>query len=488
MKFSLLALIALLSSCSSTGPVDTTQADSQFPVVGAPKEFSSPLDHLEQLWKEVEKIASHTPNNANLRGPVWKKYIDQLQTYGSAEAEQDATYDELEQTGKLELIPGKSYSLELESFCVWAGKARPTVGDGFKLAALSGKAKNWIPEILERLGRKNISQEDLQILIWALLEGLRFDELSNKNQHLLLEFYPDAATRFGNRQLEDLGKNILSQVLPSAISSTVDQVDDLRDTFLKYQEDSQGLAKIFAPLPDRATPIPVGWMKMPDYYIRVMSMDGYEHVRIDIYVPSASEREPNSMITFRPSQWIALPAEGQRLAISTKARRRHRSIALNPCERLKKYIAPNCHKLTEADREKLLNIADPAKFSQTRYQSPPRAGAKIEEATDCSNFVNEIYHRAGFTYPYADTKSFACLPLFEKVDPSQGKAGDLVLYQGHIGLLDKDGAVIGATVGGSVEHRSMRASDDPKFISSIKRYPISQAGDGAWQILRWHCP
>ena len=54
--------------------------------------------------------------------------------------------------------------------------------------------------------------------------------------------------------------------------------------------------------------------------------------------------------------------------------------------------------------------------------------------TDCSHLVHAIYQRAGFPYPYADSKDlYVGTESFLPVTHPQ--AGDLVVWRGHVGIV-----------------------------------------------------
>jgi cell wall-associated NlpC family hydrolase len=81
-------------------------------------------------------------------------------------------------------------------------------------------------------------------------------------------------------------------------------------------------------------------------------------------------------------------------------------------------------KPTLLTRQEGLTIAD------TALEYPRARRRKL----DCSHLVQQIYDRAGFTYPYATSYDlFAGAPAFERV--WQPQAGDLVAWRGHVGIV-----------------------------------------------------
>jgi hypothetical protein len=482
-------LALLISACTTTGPVSTLQEDSNYEIVPPPQEFTSPLDAIEEARRQTEKSEIRIKGRKTYSRDEWLRFASWAQAWDELEAEQDRLEQELTETGGIELIPGQSYSFDLESYCVHGGVARPVTGDELKSAPLRGPAETWLPKILNDQGHLRLPQEKVQYLIWALLYDVRFDELSVENQNLLLRFYPDAAIRFGNRRVEELGKSVLFGVLPSEITGAMEQLASFRDQILYLRDDFRALESKLAPISGRTKPIPVGWMRMPDGFLMRLTSDSYTRVRVDIHVPEEEEgprRSPQALKWVSLTKWIGLPTEGQRVAISNRTIGRENRYEGTTCEEIQKWHPKKCTSMTEAIRRTLIAATHPENFKNSRYKSPPREGTKIEEEVDCSSFVNEVFRRAGIEYPYTPTANMRCLKTFSEVPQSDAKTGDLILYQGHVGILDDDGLVISATVGGP-GRRSMRLPTDPGFLSAITRLKRDQVHAGKWVILRWRC-
>jgi len=492
--FALILCLCLLTTCSSSGPVDNEISVITGQIVSRPDGFVSPIEEIANANKNLQEIEARIPSKKRLNNPTFINYLGWYDVATRLEEEQDSLENELRQNGEIALEAGRSYSFDLESFCVHAGRSRPMSGDGFKLAKMEGKALEWLPEILKKYSLLKISQDEAQNLIWALLNNVRFDELSDKNQKLLLQIFPHAATKFGNRHIENMARSVLDSFIPSEIRDTVDQIANLRESFLNYQNDFNRLSEIMAPTDNRTVAIPVGWLKTSDgYYIQITSKQSYSQIRVDIYVPADGHdemgRNPSSSpkIIFRPSDWIALPGVGQRLAISNNTiKRNRRRPKINVCEELKKWKPARCQEIGSETREKILTLSDPRNFPKTRYVSPPGKDAKLEDETDCSHFVQEIYKQAGLEFHYSPTSTLSCLKVFQEVSSQDARPGDLVLYSGHVGILSGDGMLISSTIGGRVTRYSTRDPSDKKFKSAITRLPI-YSDFGRPKFLKWRC-
>ena len=475
MKKLLLLPAIFLFACSTSGPVDTTLNDlTTLQVVVPPRAFHSDIDELTIIQAKLQ-------NRSDWSSPQYQALI---QKEDELISEIERVQSELVQTGGIQLDSGKSYSFNVQSFCVYPGQARPVVGDGYRLGEITGSAQKWLPEILEKLPEFSLNQNQVQNLIWQLLTGAHYDELGAENQRIIGLFFNHPVTVFGSSAVSSVARNIFDSVLPSEISSKIETFQNLKGTALSLQNDFKSLENAFSPKSDRAEPLPVGWMRMKEGFLIKVTSHGYQESRIDIYVPEDG-RSPQSKKTIKISKLIALPAAGQRLALSQKINLPKRTINNQYCKKLSEFKPQNCHEITDKDRAAIIQAASPGHFPQTMYRSPPDFKKSIEAETDCSRFVQQIYERAGKQYSYSSTSTFECLSVFQEVRLEERKPGDMVLYKGHIGVLSKKGYVISATRGG-VNEKSKLNPNEPDFIPSITELPIDEFGK--YKIVKWRCP
>lgn len=488
-------LLLFLYSCSTYNFDSDRSVENEIDhaitsAVSVPSLYKDPLLEISKIQKELEKFKRAINAPISIGNKEQERYFSNLEALNIYLDESENIREQLRTNGEFELIPGNSYHFSLESFCVHGREPRPVVGDGFKLSLMKGNAEKFLPAMLSEYSNKDISQDQMQTLVWALISGLKYDELSNQNQVLLRKFYPDAEVRFGNKALESLLSNSINDLIPSQIKDGIDKISDVKNEFYKFQDDYKKLEEIMAPIVKR-NPIPLGWMKMDDgYFIKVNSLDGYSKVDIEIYVP-LDEEESNGRIPqskkrkmFRPSIYVAMPGSGQRLALSNKIANSTKQSIDNSCSKIKKWISKEkCKELSQDQRIEILTKADPKNFPKARYVLPPGLNKKIEEEVDCSHFTNEIYHRVGINYPYLPTANIECLSYFKEVSSDNAKAGDLVLYKRHVGIIDGEGNVISAT---RAKGFATLPFDDEKFIPSIQKYPINTFGKG--RFLKWSCP
>jgi hypothetical protein len=288
-------------SCAS-GPVETEIDMRKNQVVSPPSDYQS-------IYNSFNKFSAHLDENRNKNQQINQLRYSYLKTLNDW---QRSITKELESTNQLVLRPGYSYEFNLESFCVHAGIERPVNGDGLFIGDMQGAASAWLPQILTEYKKKGISQNDAQILIWSLLSGSKFDQLSIENKRDLLKIFPDAAFRFGNSILQDTAKDYLLSELPTELISMKESYDEFNEILQNSKATYQEIETILSPRSSRLHPIEVGWIKHQDgYYIKITS-EGYQNVHVQIYAPK--ELKPG--IAFKPSKMIALPGKGQRLALA----------------------------------------------------------------------------------------------------------------------------------------------------------------------------
>lgn len=308
--FLLGSVLGLFTLGCASGPVTTQIDTSKNPVVQNPKDFQSPVTAIQKFSTKLESLSGK------------EKELKEL-VQGSLKAlvmQQNAVASELKDTSRLKLKPGFSYDFTLESFCVHAGVERPIKGDGLFLGDIEGAAKSWLPQIASQYKLKKIPQNETQILIWSLLSGLRFDELSFENRKNLIKFFPDAAIRFGNSEVENSAKSFLLSQIPSEILSAKSKFDEYKNLLQDANSKFSDIEQILSPESSRSSPIPVGWLKHKDGYYIHLEADGYQQVRVKIYAPESLNPETY----FNPSKHVVLPGEGQRLGLSSSVTERYK--------------------------------------------------------------------------------------------------------------------------------------------------------------------
>lgn len=135
----------------------------------------------------------------------------------------------------------------------------------------------------------------------------------------------------------------------------------------------------------------------------------------------------------------------------------------------------SCRPLSRTQREELLALANPLHFEGVKYRE---GGRNLASAIDCSHFVHEIYRKAGLPYAFRSSRELRDAPEFELLPESEALPGDLMLFRGHVGIVDEDGLILSAT--------RIRS---PAQKSSITRYPREHFAGfrGRRYVLRYRC-
>jgi len=122
------------------------------------------------------------------------------------------------------LAPGY-YTFTLQTYCLKAGSHGPTKGSGYLIAPLLGKRADLVANILKRSANHPvIAQQDIQLLLWAIIYGAKFTELEPGLQTRVRPLLTEA-------EIADLSigiKDIPLELLPSDLRQTAQFYKDLR--------------------------------------------------------------------------------------------------------------------------------------------------------------------------------------------------------------------------------------------------------------------
>lgn len=183
----LIILIILMGiSCCSTL---NKKNEIDYSFVDQPKDFFSPLDVLDKSLEKTESNGSLLNKKMKFNSKEWFNYTAERQNWETLFYNQKTLEDQLLKEQFVQLESGHSYTFELESFCIDPYKDSPYSGDGLKLGTMPKVHQSWMPELLKKYATIGLSQEEAQILIWALVSDTKFDELSTENQKNLLRIF-----------------------------------------------------------------------------------------------------------------------------------------------------------------------------------------------------------------------------------------------------------------------------------------------------------
>jgi len=239
------------------------------------------------------------------------------------------------------------YTMNAQSFCLRGYTHGPSRGDGHLYAPLEGKKADFVQLILERYGRNaQVSQQNVQSILWAIIAGADMNTLNKKYAQTLQQLFSttellefqgrDWLAGMTDTQIQKYKQQALNKMSPKLQNML--QADASIRNLVQQNSTYQQLEQIaiiagVAPREDMIREVTKGrWSKHPDgYYVRFFP-NGYKQTRVDVYVPfkgdetlssltniyQAAQNGQEQQITFNPAEMVATPANqsSQRIGIS----------------------------------------------------------------------------------------------------------------------------------------------------------------------------
>lgn len=252
----------------------------------------------------------------------------------------------LENGGGYKLQSG-IYTMNARSFCLRGYTHGPSKGDGHLYAPLKGKKADFVQSIIQHYAIKpDPPQQDVQVLLWAIIAGADMKTLGNQYSKTLTALFSNEeliklqAQGFLDTEIEKTTQEIKRYVagkVPDKLQELFDADDKIR-TLVSGNRTFQEIEKI-AVIPgiaprDMIREVSKGrWSYHPNGYFVRFFPNGYPQTRVDVYVPykdavqknkkgkasgiNKSANEPVEVI-FDPSGMVASPANrpSQRIGVS----------------------------------------------------------------------------------------------------------------------------------------------------------------------------
>lgn len=216
--------------------------------------------------------------------------------------------------GAFQLRPG-AWEFAAESYCLQPGTRRPNQGHGYMTSPITGPRGEIVRHILQHAAtRPDISQENIQTLLWAILARTDPRGLSRELQRV-------AAALLSPRELAELGTDTLGVValgvlqsalpdLPPLVQQALEAETNLRDQLAKGASYTQ-LERIAVPdssvQDDDPQTVAVGrWVLGSGYFVRYFP-SGYQRVRVQVYVPGfeiVDDFDPRDLDWLRPAKKV----------------------------------------------------------------------------------------------------------------------------------------------------------------------------------------
>lgn len=215
------------------------------------------------------------------------------------------------------------YKATVKSFCLKAGTYGPGKGSGYLYAPLKGTKKDLVYKLITNWkAHEEISQQQLQLLLWAIIAKTKFNNLSPDLKLVATKLLADG-------DMKDLSKAGMDFVADEVMKKAVLQMPEpaqkiiaienaMRQKFyaatVSYQE-MEALAMLAGAAPVNNTVTDGLWSLLPNgCYIKYLPA-GYSSTYIEIYMPDTVK---DGMVFFDVTGTVAMPAATgcQRLAQS----------------------------------------------------------------------------------------------------------------------------------------------------------------------------
>jgi len=198
--------------------------------------------------------------------------------------------------GGFHVGPG-AYDFVAESYCLHPGTHGPGGGDGYLSAPLMGPRSDAVRHILQNaVGHSEIAQQDIQVLLWAILARSRISDMPRKTQltaarlltpEQLLELEGGALGLLSDRMIREH-----SQSLPLAARRAFEAEAGFRQILSRVDSSFDEIERFAVlrgdPASDPASrEIPQGrWSYHSDGYFIRFFPSGYASTGVQVYVPA----------------------------------------------------------------------------------------------------------------------------------------------------------------------------------------------------------
>jgi len=235
---------------------------------------------------------------------------------------------ELPQTEDGEIVLSEGYyEADFKSYCLQPGTPSPSDRDAYRQGPLGGYRKDIIETILRNsLKEPALDQRNIQLLLWSVVSGSDFKKLS-------WEVQSTAEKLLSRKQIFELKGGVMGVVKTVSLSfpetgvtSANNKLKQLFELGTSSYELFERVAVLQQSSEIRYTEVEKDqWYKQADgYYLRYFP-SGYQHVKIQVYVPQGSldlcGKKSGNWLLFDPVTMMAIPAhsKSQRLGIGAPA-------------------------------------------------------------------------------------------------------------------------------------------------------------------------
>ncbi|MBS7565954.1 hypothetical protein KHS38_16215 [Mucilaginibacter sp. Bleaf8] len=275
------------------------------------------------LFEKGSELAGSTGLNKILKQPgaITTSFKDvnstgkQPPSFHADEAAQPLYLLPKAQGGGYKLCAG-FYEMTNKSYCLHAGTRGPSNGDGYMLAPVLGPKRDVVIAILKSAEtHPNVTQHDIQMLLWAIIARTRFVDYGTEIKLTATTLLsPADLMKLEGGALGILPANLMDKAkaqLPTPVQAVFEAENNIRRLAASgtatYEEmERYAMLAGLTPTIDREYPSGV-WSLHPDgYYIRYIP-SGYAITKTQIYVPQELANSKPGLV-YDATNAIACPA------------------------------------------------------------------------------------------------------------------------------------------------------------------------------------
>lgn len=244
------------------------------------------------------------------------------------------------QDGGYQLCEG-FYEMTNLSYCLMAGTYAPSKGDGYMFAPVLGSKEAIVISIIKNAEKHpEINQNDIQMLLWAIVARSSFSSMSPQFRKIAKTLLtPQQVSALDHDAMSVLPLDMIDRVksqMPEGVRLVFEAENNIRNLVSRDDYNYTDMER-YAILTGMASPradVPAGiWTKHPDgYYIRYFPQ-GYQQTKVQIYVPKEAIVNGKTLI-YDANGDIACPANygSQRLAqTNIPIKPNYKQKLINPC-------------------------------------------------------------------------------------------------------------------------------------------------------------
>ncbi|MBI2731508.1 MAG: hypothetical protein HYX40_12295 [Sphingobacteriales bacterium] len=222
---------------------------------------------------------------------------------------------DLPQSENGEIVLAKGfYEAEFKSYCLQPGTPDPSERDAYLQTPLNTYHKDIIETVLRNsLKKPELEQRNIQLLLWSIVSGSNFNKLSWPVQNTAKEL-------LSRKQIFQLKGGVMgvlktvSTYIPASSSSRA--FGEMKQLFEMGNNSYEAYERIAVLRKQSDIKHPdykkEQWYKQPEgYYLRYFPA-GYQHVKIQVYVPDesldTSGLQSGNYLLFDPVTMMATPA------------------------------------------------------------------------------------------------------------------------------------------------------------------------------------